>query len=190
MKDLKEYIKAEWVKAYQSIEQNELEQIYVFSFFVYDNEDDPRKPTLTIGYNTFSNFEQEKTRASSDEEAKWNYAFWLQNNLILIGENDVNGGELIKNWVSDLGLQYDDHEADFDQSFKGQKITENFVALLVQIVQESHSEELTHLPILIHELEYYDIIRDQNILANGPERVREFTSWINDMYASHIKAEG
>ena len=74
-------------------------------------------------------------------------------------------------------------EEDFEVCMeKGEKITKNVVDLLVQIVQETHASKLTNLPILIHELEYYDSIRDQNVQANGEERVKEFTQWINKMY--------
>lgn len=183
MDELKQYIKNQWQSAYHSIDQDELEDIYVFSFFVYDDEDNPFKPTLTIGYNTLSNFDREKTRASNDQEAKWNYAFWLQNNLASIGQNDVIGAALIEDWISTMELQYTGQDDSFDPLiFEGKKITDNFVAMLVRIVQDSHSEGLTNLPILIHELEYYDEIRDQNILANGEERVTEFKVWIDEMY--------
>ena len=37
------------------------------------------------------------------------------------------------------------------------------------------------LPILIHELEYYDEIAEQNIEANGEKLVKDFSKWIFDM---------
>lgn len=35
--------------------------------------------------------------------------------------------------------------------------------------------------ILIHELEYYDQIAEQNIEANGEDLVKDFTDWIYSM---------
>jgi hypothetical protein len=34
--------------------------------------------------------------ASGAEEAKWNVAFWLQNELYLIGERKTEGGQLLQ----------------------------------------------------------------------------------------------
>ena len=36
---------------------------------------------------------------------------------------------------------------------------------------------MKELPILIHELEYYDEIAEQNIEANGEDLVSDFTNW-------------
>ncbi|QHT69414.1 hypothetical protein GXP67_23610 [Rhodocytophaga rosea] len=186
MEELKEYIKKKWFSAYKHLSQTELKDIYVFSFFVYDDEDDPRRPTLTIGYNTTTNFNEQIINASNEQEAKWNYAFWLQNEIELIGtEDDKIGRRLIKKWIVENKLYYSDKEEDEDFDVcmeKGEKITKQFIDILIRIVKETHHSQLTDLPILIHELEYYDVIRDQNIQANGTERVKEFTEWINEMY--------
>jgi hypothetical protein len=48
---------------------------------------DPRYPMITIGYNTYKNVESEKDSASGEEEAIWNFAFWLQNDLLAIRQN-------------------------------------------------------------------------------------------------------
>ncbi|QHT67775.1 hypothetical protein GXP67_14590 [Rhodocytophaga rosea] len=185
MEKLKEYIKQKWFTAYRRLSTSEVNDIYVFSFFVYDDEDDPRRPTLTIGYNTLTNFHEQINDASDEQEAKWNYAFWLQNEIESIGtEEDKVGKKLIENWVVEKKLYYTDKEEDrdFDACMeKAEQITKNFIDLLIQIVQETHQAQITNLPILIHELEYYDLIRDQNIQANGRERVSEFSEWINEM---------
>ena len=53
--------------------------IYVVSLYVYDDNDDPCRPTVTVGYNTESYLNEQIEYASDEEEARWNYAFWLQN---------------------------------------------------------------------------------------------------------------
>jgi len=185
MEKLKEYIKQQWFLAYKNLSDAELKDIYVFSFFVYDEDDDPRRPTLTMGYNTYTNLHVQIDKASDEQEAKWNYAYWLQNEIQSIGtEEDKTGRRLIKKWVVENKLFYTDKEEDnnFDACMeKGEQITKQFIDILTQIVQETHHTKLTGLPILIHELEYYDIIRDQNRKANGEEKVKEFTDWINKM---------
>lgn len=193
MSDLKSLISSRWNKVLTSLDEKKLKDIYVWSFFVYDDEDDHRLPTVTFGYNLKSNLDEEE----GDEEEKWNYAYWPQNNLGGIGDSeDKEGRALIQSWIKELGLEYkfaDEMEgelseaelAEFDDDAcydKGAIITEKFIALLIEVVKETHSKKLTDLPILIHELEYYDDIRDQNILANGKERVKEFSAWIDSMY--------
>ncbi len=50
--------------------------IYAVSLFVYDNDDNPCEPTVTLGYNTNDCFLESVSYASDKQEAKWNYAFW------------------------------------------------------------------------------------------------------------------
>ncbi len=182
---LKSHIKNTWITAYNSIDAATLKDIYAFSFFVYDIDDDPRYPSLVIGYNTLSNYKTEITNAFDAKEAKWNYAFWLQNEIGTIGdEEDSKGAAIINTWITELELNYTDEEEDEDFENcmdKGSKITAHFVDALIAVVKESHDEQLTDKPILIHELEYYDAISNQNIIANGKERVAEFCSWIEEM---------
>ena len=91
----------------------DMQEVYVLSFFIYDDEDDPRKPTLTFGYNTMSNYHKNIEKASNAQETKWNYAFWLQNEEIIIARNsDIKGIELRNKWITNLGLMYSDIEPD------------------------------------------------------------------------------
>jgi len=185
MKKITDYIQTVWLKSFNSIDKKIINEIYAFSFWVYNDEDDLRCPVLTIGFNTNSNFQKEINNASSKEEAKWNFAFWLQNEIAIIGDKDDKKGKLIiDNWISSLGMNYSDEEEeeDIDSCFKkGSKIKGKFIELLIEIVKKSHKDEITSKPIIIHELEYYDQIREQNIEANGKKRVKDFTNWINEM---------
>ena len=185
MEELSKHIEENWSNAIMLIDRKIIDEIYAFSFFVYDHEDDPRCPTVTMGYNTYSNLQKQINNASDEAEAKWNYAFWLQNEIAVIGnEKDELGKLLIGNWISQLGLNYTDQEDEENYVLcgeKGEKISEQFIKILIEIVKNSHLNELTNKPILIHELEYYDRIKNQNIEANGIERVKEFSNWIDDM---------
>lgn len=44
--------------------------IYVISLYVYDNGDNPCEPTVTLGYNTESQFKKETPNAYDEEEAR------------------------------------------------------------------------------------------------------------------------
>lgn len=154
--------------------------IYAISLLVSDDGDNPSKPTVTLGYNTKSNVKKEKENASSTSEARWNYAFWLQNEALHFGCGDT--ANTVKEWVESQGFTYHD-DIDYEDDDDDEEITQAFVDLLVEIVQEIHQEKVLkrkfkkELPILIHELEYYDEIADQNVKANGKWLVRGFAKW-------------
>ena len=185
MEELSKHIEENWSNAIMLIDRKIIDEIYAFSFFVYDDEDDPRRPIVTIGYNTYSNFQKQINHASNEAEAKWNYAFWLQNEIVVVGnEEDDKGKLLIGNWIAQLGLNYTDQEDEENYVLcgeKGEQISEQFTKILIETVKNSHISELTNKPILIHELEYYEKIKNQNIEANGIELVKEFSKWIDDM---------
>lgn len=63
-------------------------------------------------------------------------------------------------------------------------VTGRFVAMLVEIVRDVHASGLVEeifgrpIPVLIHELEYYDEIVEQNRRANPPGLTDDFTAWV------------
>ena len=159
--------------------------IYAVSFFIYDDDDDPRRPSLTVGYNTNQKWHDSIADASGSDEAKWNYAFWLQNDLWATGRGEW--ASRIEAWVDGLGLSYtdEDEEADFDRCMElGAKITASFVSLACEVAARLHATGTIvtvfgrPLPIIIHELEYYDQIADQTANANPPGLAGEFVSWV------------
>jgi len=173
--------------ALESISTDERSDIYVISFFVYDEADDPRRPTVTVGYNT----ESDVTRSAKDDpfptdEARWNYAFWRQNELALIcgSSADPVGAQLREEWERSEGLWYELAEGEpaaFNE--RGEPLTKAFVTLLEGVVRRLHSDDLDRifgrsLAVLIHELEYHDEIAAQNLRANPPGIVPDgFVRW-------------
>jgi hypothetical protein len=146
---------ADYAKDYiaQALEQTPADvaaDVYVVSLFVYDEEDDPRLPTVTVGFNTEAQVANTTDDASDADEARWNDA-------------------------------YEDEEGD------GGGITERFVELIVGIAQQLHAEgTITRtfgrpIPVLIHELEYYDDIAEQNLRANPGGLADDFARWIEEM---------
>lgn len=164
--------------------------IYVISLYVYDNGDNPCEPTVTLGFNTESQVKKEIPNAYDEEEARWNYAFWMQNEFFCFGVGDTAG--IVRKWLAENNFpfyEYEDPIWDKDGICEeAEKITQAFVNVLVEIVKEIHMQKILtnkfgkELPIIIHELEYYDEIARQNIEANGEILVKEFTEFINKMY--------
>lgn len=159
--------------------------IYAISLFVYDDCDNPSRPTVTLGYNTESQVSAELSSASDEKEARWNYAFWLQNEFFCFGTEE--SAQTVNNWPAENGFpDYDDTVDVWDNEDiyeESQKITKAFVNVLISIVKEIHEQKILtqkfgkEIPILIHELEYYDEIAQQNIEANGKELVKDFTDF-------------
>jgi hypothetical protein len=174
----------------ESISPEDTQDIYVLSFFIYDDEDDPRRPTLTLGYNTNEQCKKTLESAGDAAEAKWNYAFWIQNSLCVVGEAESVNARLRDEWFQSLKLGYSDAEweSNMDRCCEvGGKMTHEFVRLAVRLAQRLHAEGVIRnrwadsIPILIHEVEYYDEIAEQCKEANPPGFADEFAQWIASM---------
>lgn len=154
---------------------------YVVSLWVNDEADDPACPTALIGYNTEARVSETTAQASSEREARWNFAFWLQNDLGMLcdPDSDPEGTELRNQWVEGGYVELDD---DTDPRF----VTRQFVAMLQRVVLALHRDGLVQrvfgrpIPVLIHELEYYDQIAEQNLRSNPDGLARPFADWVLD----------
>lgn len=161
------------------------QDIYAISLFVYNENDNPCKPTVTLGYNTETRIKNESSKASDEQEARWNYAFWLQNDFLQFGLEKT--AQEIKNWLKIKQLPFyddDDQAWDNDETYEEtEKITNFFIAELIEIVKEIHESGILsqkfgrEIPIIIHELEYYDEIAEQNIKANGRALLKDFVDF-------------
>jgi hypothetical protein len=196
MEEFERHIYKSVKQSVTTIEENVAARIYALSFFIYDDDDDPRRPTLTFGYNTLDRWAECTPAADSNaawpvasdsSEAKWNYAFWLQNEVCVIGAAGTEGAVLRQEWIKSLDLAYSDDEEgeDFERCLRlGRNITERFVALCVQVSRALHDEgSITGkfgrpVPIIVHELEYYDQIAAQTRRANPLGLTSEFEDWV------------
>lgn len=184
MNDFEKFAFEEVCKALADIEVDIVPDVYALSFYVFDLDDDPRHPILQVGYNTrtrvFACTPAEGQApgwpiASDPHEAKWNFAFWLQNKLKFIGEPETQAGLLLEELLKSKALWYSDADehADFDRCTPiATEITAYFVAMCVLIAQALHASGvikvrfLHSIPIVVHELEYYDQIASQTAAAN------------------------
>lgn len=163
--------------------------IYVVSLFVYDRDDNPCEPVAVLGYNTMEHLQEEIANADGEQEAKWNYAFWLQNEELTFGEGETQTD--VKQWIEASGYTYFTYEEMFEAEEEPEEslyegITEAWIQVLVEVVRELHESGFIReqfgreIPVLIHELEYYDEIALQNIQANPPEVVEEFVTFCRE----------
>jgi hypothetical protein len=187
--NLATHLRSQLISALSSISPEDRADLYVISLWVQDLDDDPRRPSITVGFNTERQVAECTPRASGPNEARWNFAFWLQNSLVEVcGErSDSLGASLRQAWATVRGIWYsdEDQERDFEATLKlDEALTDEFVNVAVQVVKELHtSGEITRIlgrpvPVLIHELEYYEKIALQNEAANPPALVEAFATWV------------
>jgi len=182
-----EHLQQAAIQAVKAIPANETPDVYVVSLLVYDEDDDPRQPTLTIGYNTETRVQQilAAQRGSTllpagpptdEAEASWNYAFWLQSELAVVASSTQDPvGVLLRNeWIKNSGLASDE------------QITQAFVNACVRLARHLHATGLIDktfgrpIPVLVHELEYYDAIANQAATANPPSVAADFIAWVRN----------
>lgn len=68
---------AKLVESIQYIAQN-YQDVYALALYYYCDDDEPCFPKVELNFNTNQQFQAQISEASSQAEAKWNYAYWLQ----------------------------------------------------------------------------------------------------------------
>lgn len=177
-------------KAIKKMGKQNIKDIYAISFWKDNLEDDPRCPVITIGYNTLTQVEVAKRNASSLMEAKWNYAFWLQNEVGTIGGNDKN----LRLYFKEANLFYTQQEySRAEKNGEENKLDEQddqmqlvFMDIIISVIQELHKrgvikEQLgKEVPVIVHELEYYDLPIMWTTRSNPKSLIDEFLKSYND----------
>lgn len=92
---MKSTLYSEASKAIESIDKNLVDDVYALSFWVHF---DRFLPVIYISYNTNEQVRKMEHSASSLVEAKWNYAFWLQEYLCDFGEETYGTSESNKRY--------------------------------------------------------------------------------------------
>jgi hypothetical protein len=179
MKELDDYIYERVVPCLEGLSQAERDDIYVVSLFVYDENGDPRRPTITVGFNTEGDV-QAAPQETDQEEARWNYAFFRQNRLAILFDSDADaaGAEVRAAALSEAA-----HLSPEDDATATEVITPWFVANTVFAARRLHGGGDINrifgrtIPVLVHELEYHDVIAMQNLAANPPGVADDFIRW-------------
>jgi len=185
------FIEASYIKmkdAILNIDSNIIEDIYALSFYYDCIEDDDRHPIIYISYNTISNYEENIAKASSASEAKWNFAFWLQDTIAEIGGED----KLLAIWFNNTPYFYSEKEnkkaEDDDDLFeelleKGGMFTHEFFEEIILLINRLFNEKIIetkfgkNIPVLMHELEIFDTPIDRTVRSNPKGLVDEFLKW-------------
>ena len=148
------------------------DDVYALSFWVRGGYE--WLPGLSVSYNTCGQFEDKKGETlNQDDEAKWNYAYWLQDEAELLGVDAYRNNQELQAWLANAPFAYTEkqYEAMFDGGDEDEssgtdensgEFYQAFVETQIAVVQRLFAEGVIagtfgkNIPVLVHELEYYD----------------------------------
>jgi len=153
--------------------------IYALSLYFEAYEGEDFIPNVYLSYNT----ESEDNRDPSSEE-RWNYAFWLQNEIPILAEDEIKSEVLSwlkKKKVKDIGFEEEpifDHKANYIG--KGPNGLQEILALFVEIIKDLHqsgaikSQFNKDIPVILHDLEYRWYYLEATKKANPSSTIGDF----------------
>ena len=184
-------------KAILEIDDRIASEVYVLSFLLDCPDDELRRSSAIFGFNTESQFQKAnpdstlKGRKAYDaDEAKWNYAFWVQNELSVIGGDDLE----FQKWVQQLpGYCTQEQE----EKAKGKELKEiekniarihdTFIEMMLPIIRKLHEDGTIlkkfgrDIPMIFHELEYFSLTIKWAKATNPDGQAKDFIHWIKTM---------
>jgi hypothetical protein len=189
-----EYLYARVAEGVAGFAALDVDDIYAISLWCSYYEDDTRRPTLVVDYNTGTQVEQVVSthkHAPEVDEARWNYAYWLQGMPVEIGgAHDPAGLELAREWIERAGLWYSDEqeESDFEATLElGSMIARRFEAECVRAGRRLHEDGVIEkvfgrpIPVLVHELEHQAHHADWAVAGNPPGLAEGYVAWIDSL---------
>lgn len=124
-----------------------------------------------MAYNTFTNFQATRISSTDELDYKWNFAYWIADDIGHIGgENEL----ALASWVDanrTLSQEVIPHRGKFQ---------DEFIQVVIKIAQRLFTEKVIekkfgkNIPIIVHDLEYYDEPIHWTVSANPPELIEEF----------------
>lgn len=181
--------------AIEAIDVESASDIYALSFWKMNDNDDPRYPMIILSYNTESQVNAQQSNASGADEARWNYAFWLQEDMLILGGED---DEDYYSWLRSTSFYYSDESIEQaeesndeeklnDQDNCSEHIQTLFMDNIIAIAKKLHQHGVIQskfdeqIPIIIHELEYYDLPISWSKCANPLQSLTGFLQWYDAM---------
>lgn len=167
--------------------------VYALSFWLYGGNE--WLPSLSVSYNTCQQFVKRQGEThNQDDEAKWNYAYWLQDEAELLGVDAYRNNQELQAWLENAPFAYteEQYEAMFDNDDenegediddKSNEFYQAFVETQIAVVQRLFAEGVIartfgkNIPVLVHELEYYDVPLAWTERANPKGLADEFLSY-------------
>lgn len=187
---IQNYLYEQAKNAVENFDAAKTPEIYAISFWITDDID-PREVQATVGYNTLSHLEKSKADVQDEDEARWNFAFWLQNEETILGGDDA----AFQNWVKSLDCYYTDEEVSEDIHKCLERmaaIKKAFANIVIDIARRLHADgiikkKLGHdVPIIVHELEYYADPLGWTYRANPDGQAIDFIRWVTQLFPQNV----
>ena len=166
-------------KIKEAIIKSNKEEVYAVSLYLEYFCDNLYEPNVILSYNTNEHLKEVMKDDVDELEAKWNYAYWLQEELYVFGTGDTK--DVVKEWFIKNNYGYLTANEYFSSDISDELISEIDMKIreeLIEVVKELHNSNFIkeqfckEIPVLIHELEYYDEILEINKKSN-PEYLLE-----------------
>ena len=167
-----------------------MNDIYALSLCYTNDDDDLRFPKIIFSYNTLSNVKEESYNAASKEDAKWNFDYWLQDEIEVIGGKT---DKQLAQWFAKTPFFYSDEEntraIEEDEDLydkilkKGDKFNKEFIkdiiALTKQLFDEGEVEKNfgRNIPIIIHKQDFEDTPILWTKKSNPNKLLKEFLEY-------------
>jgi hypothetical protein len=188
-------------------------EIYAISFYHWFIDDDARRPALSVSYNTESQVRDSvavdglpsgRGRTRCAIEARWNFAFWLQERgtICEFGEASLDR-RIALHWAAMLGCPPESGEPsgleEDDDSME--MLPVEFLKTCVECAKVIHlrgilTRELDRIvPIIVHDLEATRDNAENTLAANPPGLVDEYirgmvpVEWVPDIFARTEETE-
>jgi len=147
MNEFETYIFEIFARTISSWDASVVEDIYALAFLILNDDDDLRRPTVRLLYNTEMEWQRKRDECPNPAEARWNHPFWLQTAQASIAttypdfgsQDDTNGIALREAWIKQQGWLYDDQfeEEDFEQALEiGARICRQFDEMCVRVAAQ------------------------------------------------------
>jgi hypothetical protein len=171
-------------KIKETILNSNKEDVYAVSLYLEYYNDNLYEPNVILSYNTNENVKNVVSEGVDELEARWNYAYWLQDDLYVFGENETK--EHVKEWFINNGYEYLTYDEYYSRDVDEELICEiddKIKNELIEVVKKLHETNFIkeqfgkEIPVLIHELEYYDEILEINKKANPSYVIEEFSKF-------------
>jgi hypothetical protein len=188
LESLTKWISAHIQRRLREMPSQLAKDVYAISLYM-----DVAEQEITFSVNTYSQVELAlagKSKGyglpSGELEARWNYAFWMQEpGSRFLTPSESEDAKLWNSVLEKLGLQYSDKD-DFDIENYEIGVAKALSELSIKVSLALHAsgiiQEVFHrdIPVIIHQLEYDDAIADITESANPAGVAAEFVAWVRN----------
>ncbi len=175
MTDIKEIV---YRKVKSVISDWDDDKIYAVSFFIHSNEDYSYRghknvSSFAVSYNT----EECCEGAGKYDEERWNYAFWSQDETMIIDpDNPDEVIDALYDWYEENGITKTGYETDGEEP-TGHNELLNIASEIAERLQKEDcliKKFGKTIPIIVHGLEYTKNDIEATIKANPNNEAKDF----------------